>query len=82
MAVRMKRTVNGTEAAAVMAERKMPVRSEAESVAGSQADAETNEPAEHGRLAKPQRQHRIARLLEQHSGLMAWWPPKPPSAVT
>ncbi len=55
MAVRMNRD-NGTSAGeAVMAERKVPAR------------PDKKQTVEANRLAKPQRQHRIARLLEQHA---------------
>jgi transcriptional regulator of arginine metabolism len=64
MAMRVKRSTPGTAgtAEAVMAERKVPTRL---TVAGDSADAARVDEA--GRLAKPQRQHRIARLLEEHA---------------
>lgn len=60
MAVRVKRTGGNTEA--VMAEKKTPLR-----VAAVPSADEVTKADEAGRLAKPQRQHRIARLLEQHA---------------
>lgn len=60
MAVRVKRTGGNTEA--VMAEKKTPLR-----VAAVPTVDEGAKVDEAGRLAKPQRQHRIARLLEQHA---------------
>ncbi len=55
MAVRINRSVvDATKAEAVLAERKVPDRVERDRADGN-------------RLAKPQRQHRIARLLEQHA---------------
>ncbi len=59
MAVRVKRTSTTSAASveAVIAERKVPSR--------SPEPAGVTEPAD--RLAKSQRQHRIARLLEQHA---------------
>lgn len=60
MAVRVKRTGGNTEA--VIAEKKTPLR-----VAAVPSADEVTKADEAGRLAKPQRQHRIARLLEQHA---------------
>ncbi len=56
MAVRISRSVadSAAKAEAVLAERKVPDRGERDRADGN-------------RLAKPQRQHRIARLLEQHA---------------
>jgi transcriptional regulator of arginine metabolism len=62
MAVRVKRTGGNTEA--VMAERKTPASLR---VAPAPPADEPNRSEDAGRLAKPQRQHRIARLLEQHA---------------
>ncbi len=73
MAVRVKRTGGNTEA--VMAERKTPASlrvapapSAPSALSASPALVdETGRSEDAGRLAKPQRQHRIARLLEQHA---------------
>ncbi len=62
MAVRVKRTGGNTEA--VMAERKTPASLR---VAPAPSADEQTRSEDAGRLAKPQRQHRIARLLEQHA---------------
>jgi transcriptional regulator of arginine metabolism len=55
MAIRMNREHGTSVGEAVLAERKVPIR------------PERGQPGELNRLAKPQRQHRIARLLEQHA---------------
>jgi transcriptional regulator of arginine metabolism len=64
MAMRMKRTNDGADGTAVLAEKKVPVRvlPDDQSVSDDHGRQE-----EAGRLAKPQRQHRIARLLELHA---------------
>lgn len=62
MAVRVKRTGGNTEA--VMAERKTPASLR---VAPAPPADDPIRAEDAGRLAKPQRQHRIARLLEQHA---------------
>jgi transcriptional regulator of arginine metabolism len=68
MAVRVKRSSGRTEA--VMAERKVPSRARVGHKPEMVAMPEVADPArgdDAGRLAKPQRQHRIARLLEQNA---------------
>jgi transcriptional regulator of arginine metabolism len=70
MAVRVKRSSGKAEA--VMAERKIPGRtagqqSAEESTFGDDLRDGARSSDEAGRLAKPQRQHRIARLLEQNA---------------
>jgi transcriptional regulator of arginine metabolism len=68
MAVRVKRSSGRTEA--VMAERKVPSRARVGQKPVMVAMPEVVDPTrgdDAGRLAKPQRQHRIARLLEQNA---------------
>lgn len=52
---------------ALVAEKRTPERPPQKRMSNGRANAENGSDREPGRLSKPQRQHRIARILEQHA---------------